>query len=276
MYTHKKMQSIGMFDSGLGGLTVMQQILRVLPQEKIIYFGDTARVPYGGKSGETIVRYSIENTIFLMEQNIKMLVIPCNTATAYALEKLRQVFNIPVIGVIEPGAQKASQVTRNGRIAVLGTKATISSGIYKTEIQKLLPTAHVESVACPLFVPLVEEMFVSHPAAKLIVREYLAPLRNKDIDTILLGCTHYPLLRELIAEEFGDQVNIVDSAVTCAEKVSEFLCAHEMQAQPSETLPQHQYFVSDDPEKFRTLGREFLGMPLENVKAASLFMNGSK
>lgn len=271
MFDHK---AIGMFDSGLGGLTVMQQILHALPQEKIIYFGDTARVPYGGKSGETIIRYSIENTIFLMEQNIKMLVIPCNTATAYALEKLRQVFNIPVIGVIEPGAEKAVQVTRNGRIAVLGTKATISSGIYEKEIHKRLPRAYVESIACPLFVPLVEEMYVSHPAAKLIVKEYLAPLRNKDVDTILLGCTHYPLLRQLIEEELGEQVTIVDSAVTCAETVSAYLGTHQMQAQRSETQPQHQYFVSDDPEKFRSLGSAFLGMPLHNVKAASLFMNG--
>lgn len=272
----RHMLSIGMFDSGLGGLTVMQQVLRLLPNERIVYFGDTARVPYGGKGGDTIIRYSIENTIFLMEQNIKMLVIPCNTATAYALDRLRQIFNIPIIGVIEPGAEKVTKMTKNGRIAVIGTKASISSGVFQREIKRYLPEAHIEAVACPLFVPLVEERFVSHPSAKLIVKEYLAPLKDKGVDTLLLGCTHYPLMHQLIAEEVGDQVTIVDSAVSCAEKVKAFLLESKMEAEPSTIPPQHQFYVSDDPEKFRLSGGEFLGMPLDNVKANSLYLSSCK
>lgn len=264
------LQSIGMFDSGLGGLTVMQQVMRILPYEKIIYFGDTARVPYGSKSADTIVRYSIENAIFLMEKNIKILVIACSTASACAMDKLQQIFNIPVIGSIEPGVEKVLEVTRNGRIAVLGTKATIHSGVYQREIQRRRPDAIVKAIACPLFVPLVEERFVSHPIAKMVVKEYLASLHDQEIDTIVLGCTHYPLLHELIKEELGEEVIIVDSASTCAEKVNSILELHQIYSENTVTQ-QHQYYVSDDPEKFKTLGREFLGMPLEHVEAASLF-----
>jgi glutamate racemase len=274
MHNKKKpsLQSIGMFDSGLGGLTVMQQVMRILPNEKIIYFGDTARVPYGSKSSETIVRYSIENAIFLMEKNIKVLVIACSTASACAMDKLQQIFNIPVIGAIEPGVERALEVTKNGRIAVLGTKATINSGIYQREIQRHRPDAFVKAIACPLFVPLVEERFASHPVAKLIVKEYLASLHQENIDTIVLGCTHYPLLHQLIKEELGDGVTIVDSAITCAEKVDAVLETHQIYSEHTEEQQKHhQYFVSDDPEKFRALGQEFLGMPLERVEAASLF-----
>lgn len=263
---HKKNQSIGVFDSGLGGLTVMQQMIHTLPHEHMVYFGDTARVPYGGKSKETIIRYSIENSIFLMEQNIKMLVIACNTAASHAVEKLQQIFNIPVIDVIGPGADHAVQVTRNGHIAVLGTKATINSGAYQREIQKRLPSASVIAIACPLFVPLVEERFITHAAARLIVKEYLSPLKEQNIDTVLLGCTHYPLLRSLIEAELGPDITIVDSAITCAEKVSKTLLTHELQTENVQA-PQHRYYVSDDPEKFRSLGREFLGMPLDYVEA---------
>lgn len=265
-------QAIGMFDSGVGGLTVMQQIMRVLPQESIVYFGDTARVPYGGKSGKTIVRYSIEGTIFLMEQDIKLLVIACNTVCAYALDKLNQIFNIPIVGVIEPGAERAVQVSRNGHIAVLGTKATINSGSYQKEITRLLPSAQITAIPCPLFVPLVEEHFVSHPAARLIIKEYLAPLRKQKVDTVLLGCTHYPLLRKLIEEEVGEGVSIVDSALTCAEKVSSLL--DDLKLHGKHGSPKHRYYVSDDPEKVRVLGREFLGMPLDDVELASSIHNG--
>lgn len=259
------LQSIGIFDSGVGGLTVMQQIVRHLPNEQLVYFGDTARVPYGEKSRETIIRYSIENSIFLMQQNIKILVIACNTASAHATEKLKQIFNIPVIGVIEPGAEKAAQVTRHGRIAVLGTKGTINSGIYQREIQRHLPGATITAIACPLFVPLVEERMGAHAAARLIVKEYLKPLHDKEIDTVLLGCTHYPMLRRLIEEELGPDVTVVDPAITCAEKVSETLNAQKWHAAASRQCS-YKYFVSDDPEKFRKLGEEFLGMPLEHVE----------
>lgn len=265
---HTQSRAIGMFDSGVGGLTVMKQIMHALPKESIVYFGDTARVPYGGKSDKTIVRYSIENAVFLMEQDIKLMVVACNTSSAYALDKLQQIFNIPVIGVIKPGAEKAVQMTRNGHIAVLGTKATINSGEYQKEIARLLPSAKVEAIACPLFTPLVEEHFISHEATKLIVREYLAPLLSKNIDTLLLGCTHYPLLRSVIEDEMGKNVAIVDSAITCAEKVSHMLSY--LQLHSLDISPKYRYYVSDDPEKVKILGQKFLGMPLDLVEMPPL------
>jgi glutamate racemase len=256
---------IGMFDSGVGGLTVLKQIAHRLPNENIIYFGDTARVPYGGKSCNTIIRYSIENAIFLMEQDIKILVIACNTASAYAIEKLQQIFNLPIIGVIKPGAQKAVEVTRNGKIAILGTTGTINSKAYQKEIHRINPNIIVYPIACPLFVPIVEESFISHEATKLIVKEYLKSLLEHDVDTVLLGCTHYPLLQNTLQNELGKDVNIVDSASTCAEKVAEILQLQNIDNRASQ-VQIHKYFVSDDPEKFRTLSKEFLGMPLDRVE----------
>lgn len=264
---HKNNHSaaIGVFDSGIGGLTVMQQMMLKMPSEKFIYFGDTARVPYGEKSRETVIRYSIENAIFLMEQNIKMLVVACNTASAYSLDKLRQIFNIPVVGVVEPGVDAVLTQTRNGRIAVLGTKGTIKSGIYQREIAARLPNAHVVSIACPLFVPLVEERLVEHPATRLLVKEYLAPLKAEGVDTLLLACTHYPLLRRMIQEEVGEDVVLVDSATTCAEQVARLLQQQESSGH-GVVAGAAQFFVSDDPEKFRLIGQDFLGMSIPYVE----------
>lgn len=257
--------SIGMFDSGIGGLTVMQQLLHIMPRESIVYLGDTARLPYGEKSRETVIRYSIENAIFLLEKNIKFLVIACNTASAFALEKLQNIFNIPVIGVINPGAEKAVQVTKTGRIAVIGTKGTINSQAYQRAILQLDPKATVIPIACPLFVPLVEEQYLEHPAAKLIVQEYLRPLKEQKIDTLLMGCTHYPLLKHLINDELGPKVTIVDSAVTCAEKVAAILAQQGLENCHPEP-PEYRYFVSDDPQKFQLLGQAFLDMPITAVE----------
>lgn len=268
MNTHTKqthIQPIGMFDSGVGGLTVMRQIMRALPGQPIVYFGDTARVPYGNKSPDTITRYSIENVNFLMSHHIKLLVIACNTASSCSEEKLRELFDIPIVGVIEPASNKAVKATINGRIAVLGTRATIQSGAYQRAIHRQLPGAIVTALACPLFVPLVEERFISHAAASLIVKEYLAPLHKQQCDTVVLGCTHYPLLRTLIENELGRHVTIVDSAVTCAEQVAELLGTAQSHC-PSSTTPQYQYFVSDDPDKCRAIGRDFLGIPLDGVR----------
>lgn len=258
------MSAIGIFDSGVGGLTVLQQITRQLPHESIIYYGDTARVPYGSKSPDTIIRYSIENAELLMEYGIKILVVACNTAAAYAMEELRNRLPIPVVGVIGPGADKATRVTQNGRIGVLGTKATILSQAYQTEIGKRLPGCEVYPVACPLFVPLVEEGMSRHPATELIIREYLNPLKLRGIDTLLLGCTHYPLLREAIQEEIGNHVRIVDSASTCAEEVSHILKENGLE-ETEEVSPQHHYMVSDDPEKFRALARDLLALSISIV-----------
>lgn len=264
-----KEHPLGMFDSGIGGLTVMQQLVRVLPHENIIYFGDTARLPYGAKSPETIVRYSIENATFLIQKEVKVLVIACNTASAHALESLQQRFSLPVIGVIEPGAESAVQATKNGRIGVLGTNGTINSQSYQKAILKLAPMAQIFPIACPLFVPFVEENCIDHPAMHLIVQEYLRPLKEKGIDTLLLGCTHYPLLKILIQKEMGEGVTIVDSATSCAEKVSETLSRGSLN-RSSEKLSNYHYFVSDDPDKFRVSGSSFLGMPIDNVSLLSV------
>lgn len=260
-------RAIGLFDSGIGGLTVMQQIMQKLPQESLIYFGDTARLPYGGKSQETVLRYSIENAIFLMDKGIKLLVVACNTASAFALERLRQIFNIPVIGVIEPGAEKAAAVTRHQRIAILGTKGTIQSGAYQTAIRQRLPDAALFPIACPLFVPLVEENFLHHPAAQLVVKEYLRCLQDQQIDTILLGCTHYPLLKTLIEEELGPDIAIVDSASTCAEKVAAILDDYQIASSSSDVS--YQYYVSDDPNKFSEQGHRLFGHQLPSVELVS-------
>lgn len=255
---------IGVFDSGVGGLTVMQQLMKTLPNESIIYFGDTARVPYGGKSRDTVIRYCIENTIFLMEQNIKLLVIACNTADALAISKLRQIFNIPIVGVIEPGAERAAQTTISKRLAVLGTKGTIRSGAYQEEILRLLPEAHVIAQACPLFVPLVEEHYLHHGATKLIIKEYLTPLKHHQIDTILLGCTHYPILKHLIQEEMGPTIKLVDSASSCAEKVAAMLKQYHLESTQSEAT--YKYHVTDDAQKFSEIAHTVFGQPITHVE----------
>lgn len=256
---------IGIFDSGVGGLTVLRQIKQLLPHESFVYFADTAHVPYGEKSTDLIVRYSLENVLFLLQQDVKLIVVACSTSSSVALNLLCESSSQPVMGMIDPGVERAVAVTRHGKIAVLGTRATIRSGVYQEEIRRRMPHATVHAIPCPLFVPLIEESFCSHSAAKLIVKEYLTPLHAHDIDTILLGCTHYPLLRSLIEEEFGNKAEIIDPAICCAEKVSALLHEHELHA-ASKTPPQHQFFVSGDPHKFCQLGSAILGMPLENVQ----------
>jgi len=256
--------AIGIFDSGVGGLTVMQELIQILPYERLIYFGDTGRIPYGNKSSQTIVQYSIENTIRLLEKNIKLLVIACNTASAFALDKLRQLFRLPIVGVIEGGAKKAVIATRNKRIAVLGTRGTIESGAYQSAIYQLASDAIIFPIACPLFVPLVEEQWFNHPATGLIVQEYLHPLLMQEADTLLLGCTHYPFLRPLIQERVGERVTVVDPALTCACQVAETLYQHQLL---SPTLQgRHEYYVSDDPEKFGALAERLFGYSLEAVE----------
>lgn len=261
----KDTRAIGLFDSGIGGLTVLQQLVRVLPYENFIYFGDTARLPYGDKSPETILRYSIENARFLNDKGIKMLVVPCNTASAYALEKLQQELDVPVVGVIGPGADRAVASTKSGCIGVLGTRGTVKSEAYRRAILEVNPKAHVVQVACPLFVPLVEENFIAHPAARLIVRDYLKSLKEHRIDTLLLGCTHYPLLKPLIAEEMGDEVAIIDSASSCADKVDSILNQLDLKNNSGRSGCLS-YYVSDDPMKFKSLGQSLLGMPIDKVE----------
>lgn len=262
--------SIGIFDSGVGGLTVMREVVRQMPYERVVYFGDTARVPYGGRSGSTIERYAIENTIFLIDKKIKILLVACNTASAYAVDKLRKIFRIPIVDVIDPSVKEAVDLSRDGCIAVLGTKATIASEVYQDKIRKFSSCIEIHMVACPLFVPLVEEGFVDHKLAKLAVEEYLRPLKKKKIDTVILGCTHYPLLENLIVEELGRDISIVNAASCCAVVLAKMLKDLSIEKREDDR-GKHQYFVSDDPEGFRRLGEFFLGDPIERVDLARSF-----
>lgn len=269
--TLKRNRPIGMFDSGIGGLTVLKAVRETIPNEQIVYFGDTARLPYGDKSSQTVLRYSIENSIFLMDHWIKLLVIACNTASSVAVDKLRQLFSIPVIGVIEPGAERAVKASASEKIAVLGTRGTIQSQAYQNEILRLNPKAQVTAIACPLFVPMIEEGFHDHQASKLLVEEYLEPLKNSGIDTVLLGCTHYLALENSIRSYLGRDVQLVDSASACAEHVLKRLQSDNLLGD-LEHSPTPLYFASDNPEKFRALGRKFLAEEIPEVK---LYQNAS-
>jgi len=257
---------IGVFDSGVGGLTVLREIEKELPNDSFIYFGDTARCPYGPKGDQTIIRYSIENTIFLIEQGVECIIVACNTATSLAIERLQATFHVPVIGVIEPAAKKAAEVTVSGRIGIIGTKATIHSGVYQKNIKHYLPEAHVIGHACPLFVPLVEDGFTNQEIIRLIVKEYIAPFKKEKIDTLILGCTHYPLLAPYIREELGQDVHIVDPAVTSVEAVKAM--KQSMRAKQAEE-PRQRFFVSDDPEKFSLLAHRFFGRALPHIEKVS-------
>jgi len=216
-------KAIGIFDSGIGGLTVLKEIVSVLPDENIIYLGDTARVPYGIRSPETVTRYSFENTQFLLSQEIKMLVVACNTASAISLDAVKKEFPLPVIGVLEPGARAAVASTKKRKVGVIGTEATIGSGAYEKAIKRLAPDVDVCSRACPLFVPLVEEGWTDNDVAALVAEKYLAPLRGEGIDTLVLGCTHYPLLKSVIRKVIGDDIVLIDSATETAKEVSDVL-----------------------------------------------------
>lgn len=257
---------IGIFDSGAGGLTVFKEIERRLPGENLVYFGDTARLPYGEKSPETIIRYSMENAAFLMGQDIKCLVVACNTASVYALEKLKQTCHIPVIGVIEAGVDSVIKATKSGRIGIIGTRGTVSSGVYQREIPKKFPGASVMAIPCPLLVPLIEERMAHHSVTSQILEGYLAPLKAADIDTLLLACTHYPILKKTIQQIMGDEVKVIDSATTCAALTDQVLIEQNLKAADS-TPGSHIFYVSDDPEKFQNIGSLFLGGPLKQVES---------
>lgn len=256
---------IGIFDSGIGGLTVVKEIIDQCPNEKLIYFGDTARLPYGNKSPETVINYCRENIQFLLNQNVKLIIIACNTATAFALDCLREEFEIPILGVIDAGASTAVKTTKNGKIGVLATKGTIASNIYRNKISSLNPLFKVFQVACPLFVPIVEEAFYNHPATHLIIEYYLAPLKQLDIDTILLGCTHYPMLLQSLQNYFGDAIRIVDSASTCAQEVKSTLLRLNLNRLNCDERFD-QYFVSDSPNEFQNLSSIFFKRNIDSVQ----------
>ncbi|MBA2367626.1 MAG: glutamate racemase [Candidatus Protochlamydia sp.] len=261
MENSKASFAIGVFDSGVGGLTILQALKDLLPHESFIYLGDTARMPYGSKSSETIARYSLENASFLIEKKVKLLLVACHTACIFGLPKMRLAFDIPMIGVVESGAQKAASVTKTQHIAVLGTKATIQSGVHQKEILKYLPEAYVVSIECPLLAPMIERGSINHPEIKKAVKKYLGQIKEKNIDTILLGCTHYPLIKELIQAEAGLSIHLVDSSASYSDQVAHFLKQANLES-PQNAPPQHQYFVSGDPNTFQALAKQLLGWPL--------------
>jgi len=256
---------IGVFDSGIGGLTVVAALQELLPAEQIFYIGDTARVPYGGKSRRTIERYSVEIAGLLLAEQAKLIVVACNTASALAVPRLKQLFNLPVQGVIDPGAAAAVRSTRNGRIGVIGTRATIGSHAYEQAIHDLLPEAEVFAEACPLLVPLIEEGLFDDPITDQVLHRYLDPLIGEGIDTLVLGCTHYPLLREAIGRVAGGAVTLVDSAQNCALAVDEILKSRELAAPPRQ-LGSLQVALTDSTEGFLRVAEEALELEIGDVQ----------
>lgn len=260
---------IGVFDSGLGGLTVVNELVRRLPHESILYFGDTARVPYGTKSPDTIRRFSREAAHFLLSRDVKMIVVACNTATAHALAPLIEESPVPVVGVIDAGARAAHHASQSGRIGVIGTPGTIASGAYDRAVRALRPTVEVYAQACPMFVPFVEEGLAEHEATRLIARDYLAPLHEMEIDTLVLGCTHYPALRALIAELMGPAVRLIDSGEETALEVARILHERDLLA-PADHVAIRTFTVSDLPLRFRRVGRMLVGDMIETVEKVEI------
>jgi glutamate racemase len=262
-------RAIGIFDSGVGGLTVLRELRCQMPTEELVYLGDTARVPYGTKSPQTVQRYAQEAARFLVAQRVKLLVVACNTASAVALDMLSAAHQLPVVGVIEPGARRALEKTQNGRIGVLGTEGTVRSGAYERALHAGRASAEVFSAACPLFVPLAEEGWAEHPVARLAAAEYLQPLLDKGIDTLVLGCTHYPILKKTLQEVVGPAVTLIDSAEETAKQVHDLLAQRGLSRQSPEPGATR-YFVTDIPDRFERVGSRFFGTPLEGVITISL------
>lgn len=260
---------IGVFDSGIGGLTVVRELVRQLPSESIIYFGDTARVPYGPKSPDTVIRYSREITTFLLEQGVKAVVVACNTATAHALDTLKREFDVPIVGVVEPGARAATRATRNKHIGVIGTHGTVKSGAYERAIHAAAQDMHVMAVACPLFVPFVEEGWLEHEATRLVAHEYLSPFTNAGIDTLVLGCTHYPLLKRIIGEAVGRDIRLIDSAEETAAETAALLRERAL-AKEEGSAPARRFIASDLPDQFLRVGGQFLGAAIDHVETITL------
>ncbi len=260
---------IGVFDSGLGGLTVVHEIVRRLPGEGIVYLGDTARVPYGIRSPETVIRYAREGASFLLSRGIKLLVIACNTVSATGLREVAAESPVPVIGVIKPGARAAAAASRTRRVGVIGTEATVNSNAYQLAIQDIDPSIEVLSHPCPLFVPLVEEGWLEGEVPVLVAKRYLSALSKSDVDTLVLGCTHYPLLKPVIGRVMGSGVTLIDSATETSLEVSELLESRDELAGPAPS-PAREFFVTDGPGKFRDVGQRFLGDTIEHIEKVLL------
>lgn len=263
---------IGVFDSGVGGLTVVREIMRQIPQERIVYFGDTARVPYGTKSRDTVIRYSRQIVRFLKTRNVKAIVIACNTASAYAMETLQQEIDLPIIGVVKPGAKMAAIASTEGRIGVIATEATVGSHIYQDYIQGLKPEAKVFEKACPLFVSLVEEGWVKDPITEAVARRYLQELKELPVDTLILGCTHYPLIRSTVRKVMGEDVTLINPAYETAIELRELLKREQIDNQGYSKTKENPYefFVSDAAERFRTFANSILHVDIENTRQINI------
>jgi glutamate racemase len=261
----RKTSPIGVFDSGLGGLTVFKALARRMPEESLIYFGDTAHVPYGAKSPEAIARYSSAVARFLAGKGIKLLVVACNTSSAWALPAIRRAAKVPVVGVIEPGARAALAAAPRGRVGVIGTEATVASRAYPRALAALRPGARTASAACPLFVPLVEEGWWSGPVVESVARRYAAPLKKAGVEAVILGCTHYPYLKPVLARAFGPRVRLIDSADETARAVERALETGGLRA-PKGRRGRREFYASDAPERFRRLGSRMLGERIARVR----------
>ncbi len=265
----EKSMPIGVFDSGVGGLTVVREIARNLPNEELIYFGDTARVPYGNKSRETVLRYSRQITRFLLKQNVKAIVVACNTASALALSELEQECEVPIIGVVRPGANAAVKATKNKRIGVIATDSTINSCLYQEYIKTADPEIEVFGKACPLFVPLVEEGWTKDEITLEIAKRYLKDLREQDIDTLIMGCTHYPLLRPLLREYLGEKITLVNPAYETAGTLKSLLCELGLE-NGDESPKQYRMYVSDSAESFRKFAEAILPEKIADVTQTAI------
>ncbi len=269
---NRKEAPIGVFDSGVGGLTVAREIMRQIPQERIVYFGDTARVPYGSKSTDTLIRYTRQIVRFLKTRGVKAIVVACNTASAVALDAVKEELDIPIIGVVGPGAKVAAEATKNNRIGVIGTETTVNSRMYVKMIRELKPQAEVIGKACPLFVPLVEEGWTKDPVTEEVARRYLTDLQQSDIDTLILGCTHYPLLRHMVGKLMGERVTLVNPAYETARELRELLEKEGIANDGTNTNFENPYefFVSDAAEKFKNFANSILPCDVTSIKQINI------
>ena len=261
-------RKIGVFDSGLGGLTVVREMQKLMPEESVVYFGDIARLPYGSKSKETITEFSHQIMRFLLKHDVKAVIIACGTASSNALEDLQTTYDLPITGVVEPGAREAANTTKNGRIGITGTEATIRSGAYERLLKEADPQIEVYTKACPLFVPLVEEGWFKDDITRSVVQRYLAELKQQQVDTLVLGCTHYPLLKRLIGEEIGEDVILVNPSSSVVKEMKEYLQQHDMQSEAVQG--EYEFYVSDSTEKFRQFGQQVLDIPELTVRKINI------
>jgi glutamate racemase len=260
---------IGIFDSGIGGLTVVNEFFNRLPGEDIVYFGDTARVPYGSKSESVVRRFALEDAAFLLKHRVKMIVVACHTATSFAMDLLLETHDLPILGVVDPGIEAALAATRNGKIGVIGTRGTVTSRTYETKLKAVRPDIRLSAQACPLFVPLVEEGWLDTDVTREVARIYLQPMIQAEIDTLILGCTHYPLLKSVIREILGPGVQLIDSAEETAKAAARELEWNGLK-NGTKGLPNHRFYVSDIPHRFQEIGERFLGRPLGVVERVEL------